>query len=68
MKHAGGYLEAKDLKRKKVLWLSEVYSVSYVPGMETDVQDVFITSIVPEGKNLLITDEKNRTYLYPLAR
>jgi hypothetical protein len=59
-------IAAYDVATGKELWRVEVYRQRYapVPGLETDVQDVFITGLAPDpkGGGLLITDERGRRY------
>lgn len=58
----GGYVEAWDLKNNTKLWEIQVYKTQYVPGLETDAQDVFIVSLDLEGDLLLVKDEAGRLY------
>ena len=66
MKHNGGYVEAKDIKTGKRLWLKEVYSPNYKPNLEKDVQDVLIISMklvqTKDQNKLVIINEANKTY------
>jgi hypothetical protein len=57
-----GFIEARDLKSGKLIWSRQIYAVKYDPGLEGDVQDVFIKSITVEGNNLIITNERNSKY------
>jgi len=53
-----GTVEAVDATTGKRRWLVTVYDVPYRPGLETDVQDVFIKSLEVEGTCLRVTDER----------
>jgi len=60
----GGVIQARDVHSKLVLWRKLIYRASYIPGLETDVQDVFITLIeFKDGaESLLITNEIGAKY------
>jgi len=64
----GGVVQARDAKSDALLWTLKVYEVNHKPGMETDVQDVFITSARIEKGLLVITNERNETYEIDLAK
>ena len=57
-----GYIKARDLKSGKLIWSRQIYLVKYDFGLEGDVQDVFIKSIIVHGNNLIITNERNSKY------
>ena len=57
-----GFVVATDLKSKTVLWQRQIYTVWIEPGLEEDVQCVYITSIKPKGTKLLVTNEKGFEY------
>jgi hypothetical protein len=61
----GGYVAALDPASGKELWTLRVYEVRYDPRLEGDLQDVFITSLAKSasGRELVVTDERGRTYL-----
>lgn len=61
----GGYIAALDAASLKELWVLRVYEIKYDPSLETDVQDVFITSMSKRlfRDVLKITDENGRSYL-----
>lgn len=65
----GGYVAAIDTASGKELWTSKIYAVEYKPKLETDVQDVFIKTMVvaPDGQSLLISDENNRHFVLDVA-
>lgn len=58
----GGYIAATDLQSGREIWLRRVYETQYTPGLEEDVQDVFIRSmkVGKGGKTLEIVDELER--------
>ena len=60
----GGVIKAHNLETNAVLWSLTVYVVEQTPGLESDVQDVFIKrlSIDPSKKRLIIENERNHTY------
>ncbi len=60
----GGILRAVDAANGSELWTLKVYDVTYDDHMESDVQDVFITSMRKAmiGNKLLITDENARKW------
>ena len=41
-----------------MLWEKEVYTIEKDPALESDVQDVFITSLNIENKKLIVVNEK----------
>jgi len=53
----GGYIEAWHIKKDKLLWELQVYVVEYNPDIESDVQDIFITSLKIEDGKLIIENE-----------
>jgi len=59
-------IAAYDAATGRELWRIEVYPQRYaaVPGLETDVQDAFITKLEadPKGGGLLVTDERGRHF------
>lgn len=65
----GGYVVAMDMASGHELWTVRVYRIDYLPGLETDVQDIFIESLVlAEGdRQLLVTDERGRKFMLDLA-
>ena len=64
VKQNGGYIEARDAKTDKKLWGLMVYKIEYNRKLESDVQDVFITSLRVDKKanRLIIENELNYTY------
>ena len=57
-----GIIQASNAKTHQALWTVRLYEVSYVPGLEKDVQDVFIKSMRSEKGKLRAVDEKGREY------
>jgi len=57
-----GTVEAWDLAAKKMLWRKEIYTVKYDKRLETDVQDVFVTSISLKGTVLTVKNERGSEY------
>ena len=64
VKQNGGYIEARDAKTDKKLWGLMVYKIEYNLKLESDVQDVFITSLRVDKKanRLIIENELDYTY------
>jgi hypothetical protein len=58
----GGCVVAFDDATGAQLWSLKVYCTQYNPNLESDVQDVFITSIVVNERQLAVTDEKGRHF------
>jgi hypothetical protein len=64
----GGYIAAVDVVSNQELWLQKIYGVAYDLEMETDVQDVFISSLTLHDGNLLdIENEQGDHYLLNLV-
>ena len=65
----GGVIAAIDPGSGKEQWTLKVYTIEYVPKLETDVQDIFITAFAKsaDGKNLLVTDERGRRFEVDVA-
>ncbi len=60
----GGYVEARSIKSDKKVWGLLVYKNSYLKDLESDVQDIFITSIRldNEGNTLIVTNEARSVF------
>jgi len=54
----GGCIVAFDNATGAQLWYARVYCTVYEPNLESDVQDVFITSMAADAGQLEITNEK----------
>ena len=65
----GGYLEAFDTRTGQSLWLLKIYTVTPDPGLESDKQDIFITTMTPDraGRHLTLEDERGRRWRVDLA-
>ena len=63
---AMGFVVALDAATKKEIWRAQIYQVVKNPDLEGDVQDNFITKLAKDGGALIVTDERNRTYLLDL--
>jgi hypothetical protein len=62
----GGCVELRDKRSGALRRQVRVYSVQYTSGMETDVEDVFITAVSVAGSEVRVTDELHRTYVLAL--
>jgi hypothetical protein len=58
----GGCLVAYDHMTGVQLWAVKVYCTRYDSGLETDVQDVFITSLALGDNSILVTNERNHHF------
>lgn len=60
----GGVIAAIDTGTAQEQWTLKVYSIEYLPKLETDVQDIFITVLAKSdnGKTLQVTDERGRRF------
>ncbi len=56
------YVQALDSSSKKILWKKKIYNVIYTPGLETDVQDVFIDSMYLRDRQLIIRNESKEWF------
>jgi hypothetical protein len=63
----GGCIVASDAASGAPLWNLKVYCTNYDPGLETDVQDVFITSIMLDQGRLTLTNERNLRFAIDLG-
>jgi hypothetical protein len=62
----GGSVVAYDSATDAQLWTLQVYCTQYDPNLETDVQDVFITSLEIENGRLSVVNEKGLHYTIDL--
>ena len=62
-----GYVVASEVTTGKELWRVEVFRVHLEPGLEEDVQWVFISDLKLLDSTLLVRDEKSRCYRVDLA-
>jgi hypothetical protein len=58
----GGCVVAYDDASNAMLWSVQVYCTHYDPGLEADVQDVFITSLAAQGGQILVANEKGQHF------
>lgn len=63
---AMGFVVAKGVSSGKEMWRARIYEIRVDPNLESDVQDVFITSLVVKGDTLLITNERGEKYVLDL--
>ena len=63
----GGCIVASDATSGAPLWNLKVYCTHDDPGLETDVQDVFITSITLDQGRLALTNEKSLRFAIDLS-
>ena len=66
-KQLSGYIEAWDTRTNKKLWEVKVYDIKYDPGLDKDVQEIYITALKVEFGNLLVTNETGDEYEVELA-
>jgi hypothetical protein len=64
----GGVVEARDERSDALLWKLTVYEVWHKPWLESDVQDVFITSARMENEALIVTNERGEAYEIDVAK
>jgi hypothetical protein len=64
---AMGFVVATDVATRKGLWREKIYTVTYIPDLETDIQDVFISELAVDGNVLVITNEKGARYALDLT-
>ena len=60
------YIQAWDIKAKRKIWELTIFANPLQPGLEKDVQWVFIEKMKLEQNNLLITDERARQFIVDL--
>lgn len=68
MRHNGGYVEATDIRTGNRIWLREVYSVAKTTDLESDVQDLFISTLRIDGDFLIIINENGEEFNIPLTQ
>lgn len=57
-----GCIDARKVGSGELLWIRQIYVVKYDPGLEGDVQDVYIKNIKLKGNSLIITNERKSEY------
>jgi hypothetical protein len=60
------YVEARRPDTGVLIWRAKVYEIAYAPRLETDVQDVWITALTANAKELLVTTEGGHHYVIDL--
>ncbi len=65
----GGIVVAHDAATGAELWSVRLYTTVYAANLEGDKQDIFIVEMKasPEGRALLVTDERGRRWRVDLA-
>jgi hypothetical protein len=58
----GGYVQAWDVKTRKLLWDRMVYRIRYDANLEKDVQDDFITAIRAKRGHLVVKTERSEAF------
>ncbi len=63
-----GVVEARHPETKELLWKVRLYRTRYIRNLETDVQDVFIKTLVHDATHRLLvaSDEKGRVFAVDL--
>jgi hypothetical protein len=61
-RHLMGVVVATDTVTKKEIWRKHIYRIHYTSSLEKDVQDIFISSLVLEDDNLLISNERGECF------
>ncbi len=59
-KQRGGYIEAWEADKK--LWELQVYNVDFDPNLDSNIQEVYITSLKIENGKLIVTNELEEVY------
>lgn len=65
----GGVITAVDTATGAELWTMAVYKTVYDANEERDVQEVYITSMMPspDGRSLIVENEAHKIYAVDLA-
>lgn len=61
-----GYVEAWNTLNNQLIWKKKAYDIEYNPTLESDVQDVFITSLKVVNNRLQILNERGGIYYIDL--
>ena len=62
-KQLSGYIQAWDTRANKKLWELKVYDIKYDPGLEKDVQEIYITSLTFDSAgSLIVANEADEEY------
>ena len=66
---AMGFVVATDKKTGRELWRQRIYKILRDPGLESEVQDVFINGLELVNGRLLIRNERGKVFLLdPVTR
>jgi outer membrane protein assembly factor BamB len=60
--HGNDSIQATEAKTGQKIWTKQIYIVKYLPGLEEDVQDCFITKLEIRNNKAYITNEKGYEY------
>jgi hypothetical protein len=63
----GGCVVARDAASGTQIWALKVYCTPYDLQLETDVQDVFITSLAVQNGQLVVKNERNLEFAIDLG-
>jgi hypothetical protein len=61
------FVVATEISTGKELWRVEIFHIHYKPGLERDVQDVYIKELKRARGGRLIKDERSRCYFLDLS-
>jgi hypothetical protein len=64
----GQYIQARSAETDKLLWELRIYEVKYDPQFESDVQDIFITSLKLVDGSLEVVNEAGDKFLVDLSK
>ena len=67
-KQNGQYIQARSAETDKLLWELRIYEVKYDPKLESDVQDIFITSLKVVEGHLEVTNEAQDKFVVDLSK
>jgi hypothetical protein len=63
-----GFVEAWDIRTGRKLWTATLFKNRINPGLEEDVQWVYIKTMKVTGDKLVATDERGRTHVVDLVK
>ncbi len=63
----GRYIQARNSKTDKLIWEIKIYEIKYNPKVESDVQDIFISSLKIVEKNLEIKNEAGDKFIVDVS-
>jgi hypothetical protein len=67
-KQNGQYIQARNAETDKLLWELRVYEVKHDPKLESDVQDIFVTSLKFVQGNLEVTNEAGDKFVIDVSK